>query len=123
MHLLSIIRSTFFIQPLHNGTSAAIQGQVRDDLQPYFNNGNITRQDEAFKTYYSILDGEYDLEKVKESERPFYSDLQHVVDTDDNMARNITYKEYHQYMKRLPNNPNGPNRVQSGKRCRLIRGN
>mmetsp|Transcript_20529 Transcript_20529/g.31375 ORF Transcript_20529/g.31375 Transcript_20529/m.31375 type:complete len:93 (-) Transcript_20529:807-1085(-) len=80
-----------FLQHFHNGTSAAIQGSVRDDLQPYDNDSNITRQDEAFKNYYSILDGEYDLGKVKESENPFYSNLQLVVETDGNMAWDITY--------------------------------
>lgn len=91
-----------FLQPPRNGTSAAIPGQVRDDLRPYDDEGKITRQDVAFENYYSILDGEYDLDKVKEPERPFYDNLQKIVDTDENMARDITFDELHQYMKRIP---------------------
>ena len=91
-----------FLQPISNGASAAIHGPVRDDLRPYDDDGNITRQEEAFQNYYSILEEQYDLDKVKETERPFYSNLKRVAEPDDNMARDITLLELHQYMRKLP---------------------
>ena len=91
-----------FMQPPQNGASVAIHGTVRDDLRTYDDEGRINNQEEAFKNYYSILDGEYDLDKVKESERPFYNNLRRVAPPDENMARDITYADLHHYMKKLP---------------------
>ena len=78
-----------FLQPIANGASAAIPGQVRDDLRPYDEEGNMTRQDAAHENYYSILEGEYDTGKVKESKRAFYHNLKRVADTDTKTASSI----------------------------------
>ena len=91
-----------FMQPTRNGSSAAIPGTVRDDLRIFDDNGKITRMDAAFQNYYSILEGDYDLEKVQEEERPFYKNLQRVTQPDDNMARDIKEAELHHYMQKIP---------------------
>ena len=47
----------------------------------------------AYTNYYSILNGEYDLEKVQEFERPFYEQLQRRCDPIEAMGRPMTYYE------------------------------
>ena len=53
-----------FQQPPRNGASAAILGQVLEDLSPHDEEETINRVENAYTNYYSILNGEYDLEKV-----------------------------------------------------------
>ena len=69
-----------FQQPPRNGASAAIPGQVLQDLSPHDEEGLMNRMEHAYTNYYSILDGVYDLEKVQEFERPFYEQLQRQCD-------------------------------------------
>ena len=52
-----------FQQPPRNGESAAIQGQVQEDLSPHDEEGTMNRMEHGYTNYYSILDGEYDLGK------------------------------------------------------------
>lgn len=50
-----------FQQPPRNGASAAIPGQVLQDLSPHDEEGLMNRMEHAYTNYYSILDGVYDL--------------------------------------------------------------
>ena len=52
-----------FQQPPWNGASAAIPGQVLEDLSPHDEERRINLMENAYTNYYSFLDGEYDLKK------------------------------------------------------------
>ena len=65
-----------FQRPPRNGASAPIPGQVLKDLIPHDREGTMNRVGQAYENYYTIIYGEYDLEKIQELERPFYEHLQ-----------------------------------------------
>ena len=91
-----------FQQPPSNGVSAAIPRRVLEDLSPHDEEGTMNRVVHAYKNYYSILDGEYDLEKVQKIKRPFYEQLQRGCDPIESMGRPMTYEEMNQYWIKLP---------------------
>ena len=62
----------------------------------------MNRVENAYKNYYVILDGEYDLEKVQEIEHPFYEHLQRWCGPIEAMERPMTYEEMNKYWIQLP---------------------